>query len=113
MVESLRVPSPGTRIAFMLSPSLWHINGYTWDPSGPLASLDQNWPDIMLITAGVKHCFPTHDHRGVNVPDTWRKYLPKAIADRKIILTDTCQLANPEKDRDNTDKHCIVAILAS
>ena len=43
----------------------------------------------------------------MNVPDTWRKYLPKAIADRKIILTDTRQLANPEKDRDSTDKHCI------
>ena len=50
----------------MLAPSRWHINGYTWDPNGPLASLD-----------------------------------------RKIILTDTRQLANREKDRDNTDKHCI------
>ena len=85
----------------MLVPSLWHINGYTWDPNG-LASLDQKWPDLMLVTAGVKHCFPVHDHGGVNLPDSWRQYLPKAIADRKIILTDTRQLANPEKDRDNT-----------
>ena len=61
----------------------------------------------MLVTAGVKHCFPVHNHRGVNLPDAWTKYLPKAIADRKIILTDTRQLANPEEDRDNTDKHCI------
>ena len=83
------------------------MNGYTWDPNGPLASLDQKWPDLMLVTAGVKHCLPGHDHRGVNLPDTWRQYLPKAIADRKIILTDTRQLANPEKDRDNTDKHCV------
>ena len=78
VVASLRVPSPGTHIAFMLSPSLWHIDG--------------------LVTAGVKHCFPPHDHCGVPTPDAWRKYLPMAIADRKIILTDTRPLANPEKD---------------
>ena len=65
VVESLRVPSPGTRTAMMLSPSLWHINGYTWDPNGPLASQDQVWPDVMIVTAGVKHCFPANDHRGV------------------------------------------------
>ena len=86
----------------MLAPRKWHIKGYTWDPQGPLASLDQKWPDLMLVPAGVKHCFPVHDHRGVNLPDTWRSYLPKAIADRKIILVDTRQLANPEND-----KHCI------
>ena len=66
VVESLRVPSPGTRTAMMLSPSLWHINGYTWDPNGQLASQDQVWPDVMIVTAGVKHCFPAGDHRGVN-----------------------------------------------
>ena len=88
---------PPERTAFMLAPSRWHINGYTWDPTGPLASLDQKWPDLMKVTA--------HDHRGVNTPDTWRSYIRKAIADRKIILVDTRQLANPEKDRDNTDKH--------
>ena len=27
VVESLRVPSPGTRVAMMLAPSNWHING--------------------------------------------------------------------------------------
>ena len=42
----------------MLAPSRWHINGYTWDPNGPLASQDQHWPDIMIVTAGVKHVFP-------------------------------------------------------
>ena len=87
VVESLRVPSPGTRTAFMLTPSRWHI-GYTWDPN-------------------VKQCFPPHDHRGVPAPDAWRKYLPKAVADRKIILTDTRQLANPVKDRGSDDRHCI------
>ena len=107
MVESLRVPSPGTRSAFMLTPSRWHVNGYTWDPNGPLASPDQQWPDIMIVTAGVKHCFPAGDHRGCNAADAWRSYLPKAIANRKIILTDTRQLPNPEKDRGNQDKHCI------
>ena len=52
----------------------------------------------MIVTAGVKH---------VPMPDAWRKYLPKPIADRTIILTDTRQLANPEKDRDSDDRHCI------
>ena len=96
VVESLRVPSPETRIAMMLSPSLWHINGYTWDPNGPLGSQDQVWPDVMIVTAGVKHCFPAGDHRGVSSADAWRSYLPKAIANRKIILTDTRQLSNPD-----------------
>ena len=107
VVESLRVPSPGTRTAMMLSPSLWHINGYTGDPNGPLASQDQVWPDVMIVTAGVKHCFPAGDHRGVNTNDAWRSSLPKAIANRKIILTDTRQLPNPEADRGSVDKHCI------
>ena len=44
VVENLRVPSPGTRTA---SPSRWHVNGYTWDPSGPLSNLDPVWLDIM------------------------------------------------------------------
>ena len=35
VVESLRVPSPGTRTAMMLAPSHWHINGYVWDPKWP------------------------------------------------------------------------------
>ena len=96
VVESLRVPSPGTRTAMMLAPSHWHINGYVWDPNGPLASQDQVWPDILIVTAGVKHCFPAGDHRGVNTADAWRSYLPKAIANRKIILTDTRQLPNPD-----------------
>ena len=61
----------------------------------------------MIVTAGVKHCFPAGDHRGVGNPDAWRIYLPKAIADRKIILTDTRQLPNPESDRSNTERHCI------
>ena len=107
VVESLRVPSPGTRVAMMLAPSHWHINGYTWDPNGPIAAQDHVWPDLMIVTAGVKHCFPAGDHRGVGNPDAWRIYLPKAIADRKIILTDTRQLPNPESDRSNTERHCI------
>ena len=41
VVESLRVPSPGTRTAYMLTPSRWQVNGYTWDPSGPLSNPDQ------------------------------------------------------------------------
>ena len=86
VVENLRVPSPGTRVAMMLAPSHWHINGYTWDPNGPIAAQDHVWPDLMIVTAGVKHCFPAGDHRGVGNPDAWRIYLPKAIADRKIIL---------------------------
>ena len=107
VVESLRVPSPGTRVAMMLAPSHWHINGYTWDPNGPIAAQDHVWPDLMIVTAGVKHCFPAGDHRGVGNPDAWRIYLPKAIADRKIILTDTRQLPNPESDRSSTERHCI------
>ena len=107
VVESLRVPSPGTRVAMMLSPSLWHINGYTWDPNGPLGSQDQVWPDVMIVTAGVKHCFPAGDHRGVSSADAWRSFLPKAIANRKIILTDTRQLSNLESDRGSTERHCI------
>ena len=107
VVESLRVPSLGTRIAMMLSPSLWHINGYTWDPNGPLGSQDQVWPDVMIVTAGVKHCFPAGDHRGVSTADAWRSSLPKAIANRKIILTDTRQLPNPEADWGSVERHCI------
>ena len=107
VVESLRVPSPGTRVAMMLAPSRWRINGYTWDPNGPIAAQDHVWPDVMIVTAGVKHCFPAGDHRGVGNPDAWRSFLPKAIADRKIILTDTRQLPNPETDRGNMDRHCI------
>ena len=107
VVESLRVPSPGTRVAMMLAPSNWHINGYTWDPNGPIAAQDHVWPDVMIVTAGVKHCFPAGDHRGVGSPDAWRSFLPKAIADRKIILTDTRQLPNPESDRSNTERRCI------
>ena len=107
VVESLRVPSPGTCVAMMLGPSLWHINGYTWDPNGPLGSQDQVWPDVMIVTAGVKHCFPADDHRGVSTADAWRSFLPKAIANRKIILTDTRQLSNSESDRGSTDRHCI------
>ena len=61
VVENLRVPSPGTRAAFMLAPNRWHFNGYVSDPSGPLNHPDQKWPDLMLVTAGVKHCFP-HDY---------------------------------------------------
>ena len=37
VVESLRVPSPGARVAMMLSPSLWHISGYTWEQRAYLA----------------------------------------------------------------------------
>ena len=108
VVESLRVPSPGTRVAMtMFTPSHWHLSGYTWDPNGPIASQDHVWPDIMIVTAGVKHCFPVDDHRGVNNPDAWRSSLPKAIADRKIILTDTRQLPNPEQDRGSAWRHCI------
>ena len=107
VVESLRVPSPGTRVAMMLAPSHWHVDGYTWDPNGPIAAQDHVWPDVMIVTAGVKHCFPAGDHRGVGNPDAWRSSLPKAIADRKIILTDTRQLPNPEADRGNTERHCI------
>ena len=86
-----------TRIAFMLAPSRWYVNVYVWDPSGPLTNPDQKWPDLMLVTAGVTHCFPYGDRRGVNNPDVWRSYLPKPIADRKIILVDTRQLSNPER----------------
>ena len=57
------------------------------------------------MTAGVKHCFPPSDHRGVSNPDTWRNFLSKAIADRKIMLIDTRQLSNPERDRGNQDIH--------
>ena len=77
VVESLRVPSPGTRTAMMLAPSHWRINGYVWDPNGPLAGQDHVWPDVMIVTAGVKHCFPAGDHRGVNTADAWRSYLPR------------------------------------
>ena len=76
-------------------------------PNGPLASQDQVWPDILIVTTGVKHCFPAGDHRGVNTADAWRSYLPKAIANRKIILTDTRQLPNPEADRSSQERHCI------
>ena len=107
VVESLRVPSPGTRLAMMLAPSHWHVDGYTWDPNGPIAAQDHVWPDLMIVTAGVKHCFPAGDHRGVSNPDAWRSSLPKAIANRKIILTDTRQLPNPETDRANANRHCI------
>ena len=61
----------------------------------------------MIVTAGVKHCFPAVDHRGVNTADAWRSYLPKAIADRKIILMDTRQLPNPKADQGSVEKHCI------
>ena len=61
----------------------------------------------MIVTAGVKHCFPAGDHRGVNTADAWRSSLPKAIANRKIILTDTRQLPNPEADRSSQERHCI------
>ena len=91
----------------MLAPSHWHINGYVWDPNGPLASQDQVWRDTLIVTAGVKHCFPAGDHRGVNAADAWRSYLPKAIANRKILLTDTRQLPNPEADRSSQERHCI------
>ena len=97
VVESLRVPSPGTRVAMMLAPS----------PNGPIAAQDHVGPDLMIVTAGVKHCFPAGDHRGVSNPDAWRSSLPKAIANRKIILTDTRQLPNPETDRANANRHCI------
>ena len=106
VVESLRVPSLGTRVAMMLAPSHWHVDGYTWDPNGPIAAQDHVWPDVMIVTAGGKHCFPAGDHRGVSNPDAWRSSLPKAIANRKIILTDTRQLPNPETDRGNTNRHC-------
>ena len=33
--------------------------------------------------------------------------LPKAIANRKTILTDTRQLPNPEADRSSQERHCI------
>ena len=75
--------------------------------SGPLSNPDQIWPDLMIVTAGVKHCFPSSDHRGVTNPDTWRTYLPKAVADRKIMLVDTRQLSNPEQDRGCKEKNCI------
>ena len=107
VVESLRVPSPGTRVAMMLAPSHWHVDGYTWDPNGPIAAQDHVWPDVMIVTTGVKHCFPAGDHRGVSNPDAWRSSLPKAIANRKIILTDTRQLPNPETDRANANRHCV------
>ena len=107
VVESLRVPSPGTRVAMMLSASLWRINGYMWDPNGPLGSQDQVWPDVMIVTAGVKRCFPADDHRGVSAADAWRSFLPKAIANRKIILTDARQLSNPESDRGSTERRCV------
>ena len=55
----------------------------------------------------MKHCFAAGDHRGVNTADAWRSYLPKAIANRKIILTDTRQLPNPEADRSSQERHCI------
>ena len=34
-------------------------------------------------------------------------FLPKAIADRKIMLVDTRQLSNPEQDRGSQDRQCI------
>ena len=34
-------------------------------------------------------------------------FLPKPIADRKIMLVDTRQLSNPEKDRSIQERHCI------
>ena len=34
-------------------------------------------------------------------------FSPKAIANRKIILTDTRQLSNPESDRGSVERHCI------
>ena len=61
----------------------------------------------MIVTAWVEHCFPHDDRRGVNDPDVWRNFLPKAIADRKTMLIDTRQLSNPEKDRGNQDRHHI------
>ena len=99
VVESLRVPSPGTRTAYMLTPSRWHVNGYTWDPRGPLSNPDQKWPDLMIATAGVKHFFLDY-RRVVNSPDVWRNLLFQPIADRKIMLVDTRQLGNQER-------HCI------
>ena len=83
------------------------MNGYTWDPSGPLSNPDQNWPDLMIVTSGVKHCLPHDNRRGINDPDTCRNFLPKAIADPKIMLIDARQLSNPEKDRGNQDSHHI------
>ena len=61
----------------------------------------------MIVTAGVQHCFPHADRRGVTSPDVWRNFLPKGIANRRIMLVDTRQLSNPEKDRGNQDRHCI------
>ena len=84
-----------------------HVNGYTWDPSDPLSNPDQKWPDLMIVTAGVKRCFPHDDRRGGNDIDVWGNFLPKPIADRKIMLIDTRQLSNPEKDRGNQDRHRI------
>ena len=77
-----------------------------WDPSGPLPNPVQV-PDLMIVTTKVKHCCPNDDRRGVKSPDVWRNLLPKAIADRKIMLVDTRQLSNPEQDRGNQDKRCI------
>ena len=68
---------------------------------------DQQWPDIMIVTAGVKHCFLVDDHRGVNTANTWRSSLPKASVNRNIILTDIRQLPNPEADRSSQERHCI------
>ena len=87
---SRRSKLPRARVAMMLSPSLWQV-----------------WPDVMIVTVGVKHCFLADDHRGVSSADAWRSFLPKAIANRKIILTDTRQLSNPESDRGSTERHCI------
>ena len=77
VVENLLVPSPGARTAYMLAPSRWHINGYTWDPSGPLSIPDQKWKDLMIVTAGIKHCFPPSDHRGVGNPRHLEEFSPQ------------------------------------
>ena len=91
----------------MLAPSHWHINGYVWDPNGPLAGQDQVWPDVMIVTAGVKHCFPAGDHRGANTADAWRSLSPQGHRQPQDHLDGHKAAPESRSSSGNVEKHCI------
>ena len=107
VVESLRVPSPGTRIAHIGRRAYGTLMAIRGTLTAHLPVRTRFGPDIMLVTAGEALFSSARPPRRAYTRCLEEVYLPKAIADRKIILTNTRQLANPEKDRDSDDRHCI------